>query len=86
VGVSRNAKTVAALLATPVIEPAAHAVPSTPAEQERFGQAGERHALLAWNEHRKSFQSFKTHLGGGDTQLKSFVVENSGSLRVGVCG
>jgi hypothetical protein len=32
-----------------------------------------------------SFKSFKTHLGGGDSQLKSFVVENFGSLRVCFC-
>jgi hypothetical protein len=36
--INRNAKSVAALRATPVIEQAAHAVPSTAAEQERLFQ------------------------------------------------
>jgi hypothetical protein len=36
--INHNAKAVAALHASPVIEQAAHAVPSTPAEQERLFQ------------------------------------------------
>jgi uncharacterized protein len=47
--INRNAKAVAALRATPVIDQAAHAVPSTPAEQERLFQE-----FLKWaREHRQ---------------------------------
>jgi hypothetical protein len=47
--INRHPKTVAAMRATPVIEQTAHAVPSTPAEQERLFQE-----FLKWaREHRQ---------------------------------